>query len=101
MVGDSGKGVGCMKSENMGNSIREERIINGWGLTYNATYPVSTKKKLTNVRQSFAVKICPKCNLAYEVERITQRGRLQRKIHYYKDFPRIGLYRILCAPCKK
>ena len=41
-------------------------MTNDWGLTYNMVYAVSKGKKRIYERESFAVKVCPNCNVVYE-----------------------------------
>ena len=71
---------------------------NDWGLTYNLTYAVSENKKRTNEKESFAVKLCPKCNSAYETT--PNQYKKIPQTHYYEDFPRRGLYAQTCLKCK-
>ena len=42
-------------------------MINDWGLTYNITYHVPKNRKRENEREAFSVKLCPKCNIVYEM----------------------------------
>jgi len=86
-----------MKSERMDNSIKEERIINGWGLTYNITHPIAISRQRTNEKQSFSVKLCPQCGCVYEM--VPNQYKQCSQIHYYEDFPRRGLYHQMCFKC--
>ena len=45
-------------------------MTNDWGLTYNMVYAVSKSKKRMYERESFSVKLCPKCNIPYEITRV-------------------------------
>ena len=73
-------------------------MINDWGLTYNVDYPSSRKKKVYE-RDSFAVKLCPECNRVYEMTH-NQYKKISTT-HYYKNFPRRGLYNQTCITCEK
>jgi len=73
-------------------------MINDWGLTYNTTHPVSESRKRVNERESFSVKVCPQCSCVYEI--VYHQYKQQAQIHYYKDFPRRGLYNQACFKCK-
>ena len=73
-------------------------MINDWGLTYNVDYPSSRKKKVYE-RESFAVKLCPECNRVYEMTH-NQYKKISTT-HYYKNFPRRGLYNQVCFKCKE
>ena len=73
-------------------------MINDWGLTYNLTYAKSASKLRVNERESFAVKLCPQCNRAYEITKNQYKQHAQ--IHYYEDFPRRGLYTQVCYKCE-
>jgi hypothetical protein len=74
-----------------------KNTINDWGLTYNIDYPVSSKKKRTYERESFSVKLCSTCGLAYEsrFNVYTQ----ETTTYYHEDFPKRGLYRKECFKC--
>ena len=72
-------------------------MIHDWGLTYNIEYPRS-KKLRVNERESFAVKVCPDCNRVYEMT-YNQYKQISTT-HYYKNFPRRGLYNQVCFACK-
>ena len=73
-------------------------MINDWGLTYNVDYPSSRKKRVYE-KESFAVKLCPKCNRTYEMT-YNQYKNISTT-HYYKNFPRRGLYNQTCFKCKE
>ena len=73
-------------------------MINDWGLTYNMTYAVSKSKKRINERESFAVKVCPQCDAVFEM--VHNQYKKTAQTHYYKDFPRRGLYTKTCFKCK-
>ena len=73
-------------------------MINDWGLTYNVDYPSSRKKRVYE-KESFAVKLCPKCNRTYEMT-YNQYKNISTT-HYYKNFPRRGLYNQTCITCEK
>ena len=73
-------------------------MIHDWGLTYNTEYPRSAKKLRVNERESFAVKLCPKCDRTYEMTH-NQYKKISTT-HYYKNFPRRGLYSQVCFACK-
>tara|TARA_R110002020_G_scaffold451388_1_gene665289 strand:+ start:431 stop:661 length:231 start_codon:yes stop_codon:yes gene_type:complete len=73
-------------------------MINDWGLTYNVDYPSSRKKKVYE-RESFAVKLCPECNRVYEMTH-NQYKKISTT-HYYKNFPKRGLYNQVCFKCKE
>jgi len=60
---------------------------------------LSKKDKLINAREGFAVKLCPRCNYAYETVR--NQYKKNKQVNYYKDFPRTGLYRQICLTCKQ
>ena len=74
-----------------------KKIINNWGLTYNMDYPACRKKSIYE-RESFSVKLCPVCNIAYELTRNDYKKIVTT--HYHEDFPRRGLYRKLCLKCE-
>ncbi len=71
---------------------------NDWGLNYNIDYPVPCSRHRTDERQTFPVKVCPKCNVAYELAK----DQYKKTIHmvYYDDFPKRGLYKQVCLKCK-
>ena len=71
---------------------------NDWGLTYNMTYAVSESKKRLNERESFSVKVCPQCNIVFEM--VHNQYEQTPQTHYYEDFPRRGLYSQTCYKCK-
>ena len=71
---------------------------NDWGLIYNITHPRSANRIRVNEKESFAVKLCPKCNRVYEIVR--NQYQQASTTHYYKDFPRRGLYDQVCFTCK-
>ena len=73
-------------------------MINDWGLTYNMTYPRSANRIRINEKESFSVKLCPKCSCVYEL--IPDQYKKRGQIHYYVDFPRRGLYHQMCLKCK-
>ena len=73
-------------------------MIHDWGLTYNIEYPRSKKLKV-NEKESFAVKLCPQCNRAYEMTH--NQYKQISTTHYYKNFPKRGLYNQLCFLCKE
>ena len=56
-------------------------------------------KKRTNERESFAVKLCPVCNLAYE--NTYRQYKKTKTTHYYEGFPKTGLYHQVCFKCKQ
>ena len=72
------------------------RMKNDWGLIYNTDYPVSRKKKVSE-KASFSVKLCPECNRVYE-ETYSQ-YKHNYTTHYYKNFPKRGLYNQTCTKC--
>lgn len=72
---------------------------NDWGLTYNIDYPASKYKKKEYERESFAVKLCPKCDHTYETT-YNQYKKISTT-HYYKNFPKRGLYNQVCFKCKE
>ena len=74
------------------------KSTNDWGLTYNSDWAGKNNKKKTNNRESFAVKLCPKCNIPYEITRNEYKKTVTT--HYHEDFPRRGLYRQTCFKCK-
>ena len=78
--------------------FKGEKMTNDWGLTYNMVYAVSKGKKRIYERESFAVKLCPKCNIPYEVTRNDYKQTVTT--HYHEDFPRRGLYPQICLKCK-
>jgi len=73
-------------------------MINDWGLLYNTTYPVAKSKQRLNEKESFAVKLCPKCNNAYEL--IHDQYRKTIHTYYIEDFPKRGLYNLACFKCQ-
>ena len=73
-------------------------MINDWGLTYNIEYPRSKKLRI-NEKESFAVKLCPQCNRAYEMT--SNQYKQVSTTHYYKNFPKRGLYNQMCFACKE
>ena len=73
-------------------------MINDWGLTYNMTYAISKSKQRINERESFAVKLCPQCNIVFEM--VQNQYKKTAQTHYYKDFPRRGLYHQVCYKCE-
>jgi len=73
-------------------------MTNDWGLHYNMVYAVAKSKKRLYERESFAVKLCPKCNIAFEL--VFNQYKKVSQIHYYDDFPRRGLYKQTCYKCK-
>ena len=72
-------------------------MIHDWGLTYNIEYPRS-KKLRVNEKESFAVKLCPQCNRAYEMT--SNQYKQISTTHYYKNFPKRGLYNQMCFTCE-
>ena len=72
-------------------------MIHDWGLTYNLEYPRSKKLK-GNAKESFAVKLCPKCDRTYEMTH--NQYKQISTTHYYKNFPKRGLYNQVCFTCK-
>ena len=74
-------------------------MIHDWGLTYNMEYPRSAKKLRVNEKKSFAVKLCPKCDRTYEMTH--NQYKQISTTHYYKNFPRRGLYNQTCITCEK
>ena len=72
--------------------------INNWGLTYNSEWPSKNNRRRINNRESFAVKLCPKCNIPYEITRNEYKKTVIT--HYHEDFPRTGLYPQTCLKCK-
>jgi len=83
----------------MGQSL--DKKVNSrydWGLTYNITHPISANRIRVNEKESFAVKLCAKCNRAYEM--VPNQYKQHAQIHYYEDFPRRGLYRQMCFKCR-
>ena len=78
--------------------FKGEKMTNDWGLTYNMVYAVSKSKKRFYERESFSVKLCPTCNIAYELTRNDYKKIVTT--HYHEDFPRRGLYRQICLKCK-
>ena len=73
-------------------------MINDWGLTYNMTYPIAKSKQRLNERESFSVKVCPQCNCVFEM--VQNQYKQTSQTHYYKDFPRRGLYTQVCYKCE-
>lgn len=73
-------------------------MINDWGLMYNHTHPVAKSKQRINEKESFAVKLCPECNRAYEMTH--NQYKQISTTHYYKNFPKRGLYNQVCFTCK-
>ena len=73
-------------------------MINDWGFTYNLDYPAARKKRAYE-RESFAVKLCPECNRTYEMTHNQYKNI--STTHYYKNFPRRGLYNQVCFACKE
>ena len=71
--------------------------INDWGLTYNTDYAVSTSKKRDNERLSFSVKLCPSCNIAYEL--VLNQYKQESQVHYYYHFYKRGLHKQTCPKC--
>lgn len=74
-----------------------KKSINNWGLTYNSDWAGRNHNKRMNNRESFAVKLCPKCNIAYELTRNDYKDIVTT--HYHEDFPRTGLYPQACPKC--
>ena len=74
------------------------KSINDWGLTYNSDWAGKNHTKRANNRESFAVKLCPTCNIPYEIIRNEYRKTVTT--HYHEDFPRTGLYPQICLKCK-
>ena len=75
-------------------------MINDWGLTYNLVYPKKIVDRLkANERESFAVKLCPKCNRTYEMTH-SQYKKISTT-HYYKNFPKRGLHNQMCFACEE
>ena len=72
-------------------------MTNDWGLTYNMVYAVSKSKQRLYERESFAVKLCPVCNIAYELTRNDYKKTVNT--HYHEDFPRTGLHHQTCPKC--
>lgn len=70
---------------------------NDWGLTYNIDWSKPPDKEIKENRANFAVRICPKCNVAYEIVKSDYNNR--RRTYYYEDFPSIGLPRKTCFRC--
>ena len=68
-----------------------------WGLTYNLDWPSKVNDKKVNNRQDFSVKLCPKCNMAFELTRNDYKKTVNT--HYHEDFPRTGLYHQTCPKC--
>jgi len=73
-------------------------MINDWGLMYNHTHAVSRSKQRINEKESFAVKLCSKCNYAYEL--VPNQYKQNKQAHYYEDFPKRGLYHQVCLKCQ-
>ena len=71
---------------------------NNWGLTYNSDWAGKNHNKRTNNRESFAVKLCPTCNIPYEITRNVYQNKVTT--YYHEDFPRTGLYPQICLECK-
>ena len=74
-----------------------KKKINDWGLTYNCDWAGRNHNKRINNRESFSVKLCPKCNIAFELTRNDYKKIVTT--HYHEDFPRTGLYRQTCPKC--
>jgi len=74
-------------------------MTNDWGLTYNITYHVPKNRKRENEREAFSVKLCPKCNIVYEMT--FNQYKKQKNIYYHEDFPRRGLNKQTCYKCEK
>ena len=75
-----------------------KKSTNDWGLTYNSDWAGKNSNKRTNNRESFAVKLCPVCNIAYEITRNDYKKTVAT--HYHEDFPTRGLYQQTCFKCK-
>jgi|3_EtaG_2_1085321.scaffolds.fasta_scaffold00686_20 ribosomal protein S27AE len=72
---------------------------NDWGLTYNMDWPSNSKyNNSVHERQTFNVKLCPKCNFAYETT--FNQYKKQLNTHYYDDFPRLRLKKQTCERCE-
>ena len=71
--------------------------INDWGLTYNTIHRIAENKQRINEKESFAVKLCPKCNYVYEMTLNQYKNIFQTS--YYENFPRRGLYNQVCFKC--
>ena len=77
--------------------LRRER--NNWGLTYNIDYPSSSEnKKRANNKLAFSVKVCPICDIAFEL--VPNQYKKRPDIHYYKHFYKRGLHKQSCPKCK-
>jgi len=72
--------------------------INDWGLYYNTDYASKNSKKKENERTTFAVRLCPECNRAYE----TQLNQYKQEpiVYYYPHFYKRGLHEEVCHYCK-
>ena len=71
---------------------------NDWGLIYNHTYAVAKSKQRINEKESFAVKLCPKGNNAYEL--VPNQYKQTKQAFYYENFPKRGLYHQVCLKCQ-
>ena len=72
--------------------------INDWGLSYNLDYAVSASKKRVNEKTSFSVKLCPSCNVPFEL--VFNQYKNESQIHYYEHFYKRGLYSQTCPKCR-
>jgi len=79
------------KPEGMGS-------INDWGLYYNTDYASKNSKKKENERATFAVRLCPKCNRAYEA--VFNAYKKRSITEYYPHFFKRGLHKEECLECK-
>ena len=65
-------------------------MTNDWGLTYNITYHVPKSRKRENEREAFSVKLCPKCNIVYEMT--FNQYKKQNNIYYQVYFSGTGFH---------
>ena len=78
-------------------SIKES--VNGWWMTTN---PYDCKEygftPLSEINNSYKFKVflCPSCNRVHENAWECGTGN---QLHYYKDFPTLGLQRVECDIC--
>jgi len=72
--------------------------INDWGLTYNSDYAIANSKGKENEKVTFAVRLCPECNRAYET--VPDQYNKAPIVHYYPHFYKRGLHKMICHHCQ-
>ena len=97
MFTNNKKGEKRMSSTLSKNNIVRTEGTNDWGLSYNSDWNKSYKKQMKETRDNFSVRVCPKCNVAYEIT--NDQYKKTTSTSYYKDFPTIGLKRKECFRC--